>query len=279
MDFETFKLRQDDGVLTVTLENPPINLMSGKMVAELFQLSGSLAQNSQVRVVVIDSSNPDFFIAHFDLRDLAGAANDTSNPTPNPNINSLQSLGLSWQTLPQVKIAKIDGRCRGGGFEFVLALDMCFASERSLFCFPEGSSGFLAAGGGATRTVLTAGPPRALEVLLSARDFSAAEAERYGLINRSLHAAELDGYVAGLASRVARRSPAVISMHRKVVECARAPFSRTLVEGFAAENEGLRAGLAGTEMLRIVELLLAAGQSRENELDLPATLASMAARG
>ncbi|MDT0507018.1 enoyl-CoA hydratase/isomerase family protein [Novosphingobium sp. MMS21-SN21R] len=278
MNFQTLTLRQTGAVLEITILNPPINLMSGKMVEELFQLTGYLIGNKDIRVVVLDSADPDFFVAHFDLEDLEASASDPAKASRYADINVLQSLGLAWQNLPQIKIAKVDGRCRGGGFEFILALDMRFASRKSLFCFPESSAGFLASGGGATRTALAAGPARALEVLLSARDFSADEAERYGLINRAVDDGDLDAYVSDLAGRIAARSLQVIAMHREVLGRAFSPVVEPLFAALAAENDGLRAGLASNEMKAAVAGHLKLGQTREVELDLPATMSALTAK-
>jgi enoyl-CoA hydratase/carnithine racemase len=272
MNFETFTLSKADGVMTISLNNPPINLMNGKMVEELFQLTGGLRQDPDVRVIIIESANPDFFVAHFDLNDIVASANDPSKASRYPDMNILQSLGLAWQALPQVKIAKIDGRLRGGGLEFCLALDMRFASRRSLFCFPESSAGFLASGGGATRTLMAAGPARGMEFLLSARDFTADEAERYGLINRALGDDELDAYVANLAARIALRSPEVVGMHREVSARAFSPMVEPLFAALAAENDGMRAGLETAEMQEMMQLHLETGQARDLELDLPAAI-------
>lgn len=275
MSKSIFSLRQDGELLRVTFSNPPINLMSIKMTSELFELAGRLAFDSSVKVVVFDSADADFFIAHFDLEDLVRAAADPSTASKFPDINVLQSLSLSWQGLPQVTIAKIAGRCRGGGLEFALGLSMRFATLESKFCFPEASGGFLASGGGATRTALAAGPARALEILLSARDFSGEEAERYGLINRALPAREIDSYVEDLITRILRRSAPVIAMHRQVLAEVYVPIVEPVFAGFAAENAGLRAGLGGAEMPAGIAALLEVGQTRERELDLPATIAGL----
>lgn len=274
MNFKTLMLQQEGEFLRVTLNNPPINLISIQMTQELFQLAGRLHADPGVKVVLLDSADPDFFIAHFDLDDLVKSAADPSNASKYPDINVLQSLALSWRALPQVKIAKIAGRVRGGGLEFLLgAMDMRFASEDARLCFPEASGGFLAAGGGTTLTTLLAGPGRALEFLLSARDFSGVEAERYGLVNRALPLAELDTYLDDLIARLLRRSPAVIAMHRAAQAKVTAFTVEPLFAGFAAENDGFRAALDGDEFRRGLEQMLKLGQSRENELDLPATLA------
>jgi enoyl-CoA hydratase/carnithine racemase len=260
MNFSTISLKPQGNVLYVTIGNPPINLFSAKMVEELFQLAGWLQTQSDISVIVFDSADPDFFIAHFDLNDLMEAA---STESANPDINGFQGLIATWQILPQVKIAKINGRCRGGGFEFILGLDMRFATTDSQFCFPEASGGFLAGGGGSTRTLMAAGPGRGLEVLLTSRDFSGEEAERYGLINRALPAAELDAYVEDLVTRVARRSPAVIGIHRDLMRAVFSAPVEAMFAGMAAENAGMRAVMAGEEVQNNITRLLAMGQARE----------------
>ena len=277
MNFQTFSLKQEGAVLRVTLSNPPINLINIKMTEELFQLSGRLFADPTVKVVILDSADPDFFIAHFDLEDLVKSAADPSKASKYPDINVLQSLALSWQSLPQVTIAKVAGRCRGGGLEFILGLSMRFASVDAQFCSPEAAAGFLACGGGTTRIALAAGPARALEFLLSARDFSGIEAERYGLVNRALPADQLDAYVDGLAARIARRSAPVIAMHHNTFKQAYAPMVDAMFAALAAENEGFRSVITGTEFVTGVEAMLALKQAREHELDLPATMARILA--
>ena len=273
MSYSTFSLQQDGAILRVKLANPPINLLSLKMIEELFQLCGQLVVDRNTRVVIMESADPDFFIAHFDLEAVEKSMTDTSMAGQYPDINALQALALSWQALPQVTIAKVAGRCRGGGLEFILALSMRFATVDSKFCSPEAASGFLACGGGTTRMGMMAGPARALEFLLGCRDFGGAEAERYGLINRALPSGELDGYVDALGSSIARLSPAVIGMHREVFKHAFSSAVEPMFAGFAAENEGMRAAMAGGEMKPALDAMLAIKQTRENELDLPATIA------
>lgn len=277
MSFKTLSLQQDSELLRVTIANPPINLMNIQMTEELFQLSGRLHADPGVKVVLLDSADPDFFLAHFDLLDLEKSAADPSKASKYPDINVLQSLALSWGALPQVRIAKIAGRVRGGGLEFLLgAMDMRFVSEDAKLCFPEASVGFQAAGGGTSFTALMAGPARALEFLLSARDFSGLEAERYHLVNRALPRSELDTYVEDLVARLLQRSKAVVAMHREAMGRATAFTVEPLFAAMAAENDGMRAGLAGPEMVPAVQAHLKIGQTRENELDLPATLARIA---
>lgn len=278
MNFETLTLREDDGVLHVTLANPPINLITIQMTQELFQLSGMLMRRADIKAVVMDSADPDFFIAHFDIGELEKSATDPASAGRYPDINALQSLALNWQALPQVTIARVDGRVRGGGLEFILAFDMRFATDRSLFGFPEASGFFLAAGGGTTRTMLMAGPARALEILLSARDFSAREMENYGLINRALGTGEIDAYLDDLLTRLKRRTREVIAMHRVVQGKLTGGMVDAFFAGLAAENDGFRQALADGRLVASARRHLELGQTRETELDLPATIASINAQ-
>jgi enoyl-CoA hydratase/carnithine racemase len=273
MNFETLVLHQDGPVLTVTLSNPPINLMSLKMIEELFQLAGRLMPDRETRVVVFESADPDFFLAHFDLNDILAVQKDPSKDSRYPDINGIQAVGLAWQNLPQIKILKLDGRVRGGGLEFALALDMRFATANSILGFPETAGGFIPSGGGSTRTLMMAGPGRALEILMSARDFSGTEAERYGLINRAFDdRAALDAYVATLANEIGDRSWVSIKGVRDVMGGLFASSVDSVFAGFAAENEGLRAGLSTEEMQAGMRYHLEMGQTRENELDLRASM-------
>jgi enoyl-CoA hydratase/carnithine racemase len=277
VSYSTFSLKRDGAILRVILANPPVNLMSFKMIGELFQLSGQLMVDAETRVVIVESGDADFFLAHVDLNDVAKASSDPNANGKYPDINALQALAVSWQGLPQVTIAKVAGRCRGGGLEFILGLTMRFATEDSKFCSPEASGGFLACGGGTTRMSLMAGPARAMEITLSGRDFSGTEFERYGLLNRALPARELDAYVDRLARAVASRSPAVLGMHRDVLKKVFEAATEQLFAGMSVENDGFRTAAAGNEMKPAMVAMMALKQTREVELDLPATIARLAA--
>src|SRR4029077_4357578 len=103
-----------------------------------------------------------------------------------------------------VTIAQIEGRVRGAGSEFVLACDMRYAArESAIFGQPEPGLGTIPGAGAVQHLTRLMGRARALEVLLSADDYDAELAERYGWINRALPAKALDEFVRSLARRVA----------------------------------------------------------------------------
>jgi enoyl-CoA hydratase/carnithine racemase len=107
-----------------------------------------------------------------------------------------------------VTAAQIQGRVRGAGSEFVLACDMRFAArESAIFSQPEQGFGLIRGAGGIQHLTRLLGRARALEVMLSADDYDAELAERYGWINRALPGARLGEFVRSLADRIAGRRP------------------------------------------------------------------------
>lgn len=274
MPYQTLKTRRNGRILYVDFDNPPLNLMTMQMVGELFDLAGSLAFDPETSVVVFGSANPEFFIAHFELNDLIRSLTDPAVPRSRyDDINALQSLATTWQGLPQVTVGVVDGICRGGGLEFLLAADMRFATPESRFCLPEAGGGILPAGGGTTRLLMTIGPARAREVILTSRDFTGEEAAAYGIVNRTLPREELRAYVDTLVQSVASRSPAVVAAVAEVVKDVSAAAADALFAGFAAENDGLRTLLATPAAVAALQQL-ADLQTPEAERDLPAAIAA-----
>lgn len=130
----------------------------------------------------------------------------------------MQSVCERISKVPQATIAKLEGFARGGGHELALAFDMRFAVRGKFkFMQMEVGMGILPCGGGASRMARQVGLGRALEIILSARDFSADEAEAYGTINKALEADEIDDYVDTLARRIAKFPAESINACRQAV--------------------------------------------------------------
>jgi len=183
----------------VTFDNPPINLMTPEMLIELPELIDQMTAARELRVVVFESANPDYFLNHYDTSRLA----ETPKNTGETGYPLVIDTSTRLSHLPVVSIAKIRGRVRGIGSEFTLAMDMRFASDRALFGQPETASGNLPGGGGLEHLPRLMGRARALEVALSSDDYSGELAERYGWVNRTVDDKDLDALVDTLARRIA----------------------------------------------------------------------------
>ncbi len=191
------------GVLTVAIDAPPMNLVGPELVRDLVALLGELESDPGARVMVLESADPEYFVPHVDLTQVAQYTAEAAK-AGGPQDASLGMLWRKLSDLPVVTIAKLRGRARGAGSELALACDMCFAArENAVFCQPEVAFGAPPGAGGIQHLARLMGRGRAIEAILGAADFDADEAERYGWINRALPDAELDAFVADLAQRIA----------------------------------------------------------------------------
>lgn len=196
--------RSDRGVLTVVIDAPPMNLIGPELVRDLVSLVRALESDEDtIRVVVLESADPEYFVPHVDLTKVAEYTAEAAK-AGGPEDASLGMLWHRLSELPVVTIAKLRGRARGAGSELALACDMRFAArENAVLGQPEIGFGVPPGAGGVQHLARLLGRGRAIEVILGADDFDADVAERYGWINRALPDAELDEFVARLARRIA----------------------------------------------------------------------------
>src|SRR4051812_48194566 len=201
MDLETLTVREDGAFLFADIGAPPMNLLGPELVRDLVSLIERAEADDGAQVLVFSSADPDYFISHVDLTRIAEYRAEAAKLTGEASI-ALLFRYLSASRL--VTIARIEGRLRGAGSEFALACDMRFAArESAIFGQFEPAFGVVPGGGAAQHLTRLMGRGRALEVMLSAEDYDADLAERYGWINRALPAAELGDFVSALAHRIA----------------------------------------------------------------------------
>jgi enoyl-CoA hydratase/carnithine racemase len=273
-DFPGLTVETDRGVAVVTLDHPPVNLLDATLIGSLFNLAGALAGDETVQVVVVRSADPVFFIAHAELQLIQALPRDVT--ARSSELSLIHVLMEQWRTLPQVTIAQIEGRARGGGSEFVLSLDLRFAAlDKALLSQPEVSIGIIPGGGGTQRLPRLVGRGRALEVVLGCEDFPAEVAERYGYVNRALPADEIAEFVERLARRIASFPAHAVRLAKKSVDAATGAIN----DGLLDEAWYFNQALADPGLDARIEAALAAGaQTREGELDLGKLLDPPSAR-
>jgi enoyl-CoA hydratase/carnithine racemase len=259
--YKTLRVRLDRGVIFATIDNPPINLLDLELIGDLDRFGQAVEQAEDVRVVVFDSADPEFFIAHADVQLIKALPKDI--PPKSDELSLFHSMVDRFRTMPKATIACIEGRTRGGGSEFVLSLDMRFgALGRAVLSQPEVALGILPGGSGTQRLPRLMGRSRALEVILGCQDFPADLAERYGYLNRALPQEELRPFVDALAYRIASFPAESVRLAKQAVLEA----DRDVVPGLLEENhlfnQTLATDQAQQRMARFLEL---GGQTREVE--------------
>lgn len=268
-EFSRLHISSASGVATITIDNPPVNVLDVPLMSEIRRFLLSVRDDQNTRVLVFQSADPEFFIAHVDMTliDEPHAFDDVAREAPE-GLNPFQAFGELLREQPQVTIVKLAGLARGGGAEFISAADMAFAAEGQAGLAQCEALMGITPGGGATQylsTRMTRG--RTLEVILGADVISATTAERYGWINRALPAAELDSFVDRLARNIAALPGGVIAAAKKAV-----PMT-DLREGFRREHDawaGLFARPAAENLIR--GGLNAGAQTKDGERNLETLL-------
>ena len=270
--FETLNVRQEGGVVFVEIAAPPMNLLGPGLVRDLVSLIERTEADGAARVLVFTSADPDYFIAHVDVGRIAEYRAEAAKLVGEPSIGLLFRR-LSTSRL--VSIAQIEGRVRAAGSELVLACDMRFAArESAIFAQPEVGLGAVPGAGGMQHLTRLLGRGRALEVILSADDYDAEMAERYGWINRALPRRMLGEFVRSLAHRIASFPlTSVVAVKERVNTVALAP-----VEEFRRDSD-LFGELMRTRDAqdRIGGAMQRGMQTREAELTLGALLGQLPA--
>jgi enoyl-CoA hydratase/carnithine racemase len=273
LGFETLIVRRKGAVLFAEIAAPPMNLLGPELVRDLVSLVQRAEADDAFQVLVFKSADPDYFISHVDLTRIK------ENREAAAQLIGEASIGLLFRHLSAsrlVTIAQIEGRVRGVGSEFVLARDMRFAArESAIFGQFEPAFGVIPGAGAAQHLALLMGRARALEVMLSAEDYDAELAERYGWINRALPADVLGDFVRSLAHRIARFPTAgQVAVKDRVNAIALAP-----AEDFRRDSNLFGEGLRNPEAQSRIQAAMKRGfQTRDTEMDLARLLVDLADR-
>jgi enoyl-CoA hydratase/carnithine racemase len=240
-----------------------MNLEGPELIRDLVSLIQRAEADDTVQVIVFKSADPDYFIAHVDVTQIK------ENREAAAKLDGDASIGQVLRHLSAsrlVTIAQIEGRVRGVGSEFILACDMRFAArESATFGQFEPAFGVIPGAGGAQHLTRLMGRGRALEVMLSADDYNADLAERYGWINRALPADELDAFVSSLAHRIAKFPAAGRAVVKERVNAIALPTVEEIRRDSDLFLEGTRTG----EFQELTRAAMKRGfQTRDAEMDL-----------
>jgi len=271
--YEVLRIDVEGGIATATIDHPPINLLDIPLIIELDRFGREVEADGAVQVVVLESADDEFFIAHADVHLILGLPREALAEPPT-ELGAFHAMVDRFRTMPKVTIVVLDGIARGGGAELVSSCDLRFASlERGVLGQPEVALGIIPGGSGTQRLPGLVGRARALEVILGCGDIDAATAERWGWVNRALPAVELRPFVDALTTRIASFPATAIAAAKEAVHAA----LPDPVPGLLREWQLMTHQLARPEVTARMERFLAiGGQTREVERDLTALYEQLA---
>lgn len=262
--YQRLRIAAERRLVTATIDNPPINLITLELYGELARLAQELEADDHALVFILKSANPDFFMAHFDVEAILSMPTDAAPVRTAWDANAWHVMCERFRTMNKVTIAQIEGRVGGGGAEISASFDMRFgALGRTIVNQMEVPVGILPGGTGTQRLPRLLGRGRAMEVILGGIDLDAETAERWGWLNRALPPAQVAPFVEALARRIAGFPPQAVRLAKRAMLAADpAPHEGLADESFLFQqlirtDEGRRA------MRRFLEL---GGQTREGEL-------------
>ena len=217
-------------IATLTLTNPPANILSQSALHELDQVFGVLEADQNVRVVVLTGSGR-FFCAGADIKELAllttahGGADFAGRG---------QALLNRIERFDKPVIAAINGTCVGGGLEMVLACHMCLAAAGIILGLPEVKLGLIPGFGGTQRLSRIIGPSRAAELILTGETITSDQALALRLVNRVVPVQELLPDAMAMAASVVDKGRLAIQAALRAI---RKGLDSPLAEGLAREAE------------------------------------------
>ncbi len=274
-EFELLHVEITGPVACVTIDNPPINIMTQALYVEFLRLAEALEADPELAVIVLKSADPDFFIAHFDVElilefPIAGEARRADE------LHPFHLMCERFRTMGKVAIAQIEGRVGGGGSELAASLDMRFGVRgKTIINQMEVPLGILPGGTGTQRLPRLVGRGRAMEIILGADDLDAETAQRWGYFNRIFEPDAIAPFVDQLARRIASFPIEAVRLAKASVNAAELPLAEGLREEAYLFQCLLRNAESRDAMRRFLEI---GGQTRAGELRVGELVAAIGHR-
>jgi enoyl-CoA hydratase/carnithine racemase len=265
-DYRLIRIAREGKIVTGTIDNPPINIITMALYAELARLSQELEADRDALVFVLKSANPDFFLAHFDVGAILEFPIDRPAARADSDDNAYHAMCERFRAMDKVTIAQIEGRVGGGGSELSMSFDMRFGVKgKTIVNQMEVPLGILPGGTGTQRMPRLIGRHRALEVILGGVDMDAETAEAWGYLNRALGAEEIGPYVDWLARRIVSFPVEAVRLAKQSVNSATKPLADGLKDESFLFQQLIRTESGQRNMKRFLEI---GGQTREGELKI-----------
>ena len=206
--FNTLALEYGGAVARLTLQNPPLNVITTNMMAELIAALEEVGGYAGISTLVLRGSGQSF-----------SAGVDVAAHTPDKVRDMLVSFHSAVRSLmssQKVTIAAVHGNCLGGGAELAAVCDLVLTTASAKWGFPEISLGCFPPVAAALLSAVI-GQKRAADLILTGRTISGEEATAMGLASESVPDAELDRRIEDTCARLSALSPAALALTKKAL--------------------------------------------------------------
>lgn len=211
---DTVLITTDESVATITINRPEaMNSLNYQVLQELARAVARLREDAGVKAVILTGAGEKAFVAGADVAAM-------SEMTPAEGYDFVrygQEVFAAIETMPKPVIAAVNGYALGGGCELAMACDLRIAAETAKFGQPETNVGIIPGFGGTQRLPRLIGKGRALELIFTGEMITATEAERLGLVNKVVPAAELLPEARRMAAKIATKSPLILRLAKNAV--------------------------------------------------------------
>jgi enoyl-CoA hydratase len=263
-EYRFLQTRTEGATLVCTITNPPQNFLNASIVAELTQLANGVAEDDDVRALVLTGGVPNIFITHYDVSELSGTA-DAARERESFGAGELHGMHQLLLKLGQLRvpvIAAVNGTAMGGGCELALACDFRYMARGGQIGLPEVRVGILPGAGGTQRMTRLLGAAKALELLLLGNTLDADAAERVGLVHRACDPDQLMPDVLALASELASRPRLSIAL---IKQCVRQGAEMPLIDGLKFEQDAFWQTMRTDDAARLMRQYLASDRPLDEQ--------------
>lgn len=217
MTFQNILLEQHEpGIHLLTVSRPKaLNALNALTLEELAQAIAQVVAADSARVLLVTGSGEKAFVAGADISEMQNLTADEARAFSAKGMRVMHAL----EALRVPAIALVNGYALGGGCELALACDWILAADNAVFGQPEVNLGIPPGFGGTQRLARLVGRAMALELITSARQVTAGEALRIGLVNHVYPAAELRERGLEMARTIAAKGPVAVSLAKQAVHC------------------------------------------------------------
>lgn len=254
-----------DGVALITLNNPPLNLVSMELTRQLSQCLNGLGEKAEVAAVVLTGSGDRSFSAGSDINEFPELIDREAFVEQKLAFEN-ETFAL-LKNFPRPTIAALNGLAFGGGLELAVCCDLIVAERDVRLALPEIKLGAIPGSGGTVRVVRRIGEARGKEMALLGNAIDAVTAESWGLVNKVVGKGEALAVARGLAQDFANGPRDALEACKRcvndayslseekaierVLECSRAVFTsddcREGVRAFLAKDRGPSFGRSATK--------------------------------